>query len=447
MRIDNIKNYKEKLLFLFILLIFFIFGAYMIFRVIPGIPPDENYHINISSFYSETILIPPNSEKTYPYRDITRIPYLSFWLNARLINLNFTEVEDYVILRFFNLIISVGSLLVVYLISKEVINKKYYNLFPAFLLANTLMFVFLSSAVSYDNLSNLFIFLTIYFFVKYFKYKKSSSFLYLLSFQVLALLTKFTVIPVVVIELILLINSRIRFGNVKNIITDIFKRHKVLLSITAILIILGFFLYGINFLKYGEVRVGCDNVLTTEQCMQSALFARNANLEKLSFRNFSELKKILKARITPSEYISNWVFAMFQRIFGILAHRVLLMDKYFVNIYLFLFSVLTFITLRKWNRKDSLETRLIILSMFYILVLLIFQNYKSYFETNIFSLALQGRYLFPVLPVVYIILIRYLSEVKAKWVRVIVVNLLILVFLLGCIPFFFTFVPVDWFVS
>jgi len=442
------KLYKnlEKILLALILLLFLVFGSYLALNIRRGIPPDENYHISVSEFYSETFLIPENSEETYRYGEITRVPYISFWLNARLINLNFTGIEGYIILRFFNLIISVGSLFIVYLIAKEVINKKYLNLLPPFLLANTLMFVFLSSAVSYDNLSNLFVYLTIYYFVRYFKNKKTSALLSLIIFQILALLTKFTVAPVIVIELILLGLSLIKSRNIKKILTDAFKRYKILSTIIAILIVLGFLLYGINFLKYGQVRVSCDNILTKDQCMQSALFARNENFEKFTFSNVSEFMTILKARITPFEYVSNWLMAMFQRIYGIMGHRVLLMYKYFANIYLFLFSILTFITLRKWNKKDSLETKLIVLPIFYILILLIIQNYRTYFQLNKFGIALQGRYLFPVLPIIYIIFIRYLSEVNPKWVRIIITILLIIVFILGCIPFFFTYVPNSWFV-
>jgi hypothetical protein len=444
-RFRGLGRNKEKFLLLAVLLVSLLFGIYLVFNVRRGIPPDENYHIYVSEFYSETLLIPENTEQTYRYGEITRVPYFSFWLNARLINLNFTNVEDYIILRFFNLIISLGSLIVVYLISKEVINKKYFNLLPVFLLSNTLMFVFLSSAVSYDNLSNLFVFLTVYFFVKYLKYKKPSSLLYLIIFQVLAILTKFTVAPVIFIEFVFLTLFVVKHKNLRDILKNIFSKHKPLLVVTFFVLSLGFLLYGVNLIKYRSVRVPCDKVLTVEQCMHNAIYARGKTLDKYSFTNISELKDILKARITPFEYFTDWVMAMTQRVFGILGHKVVLMHKYFANVYIFLFFVLSFIAVRKWKKKDMIETNLIVITTFYILVLLVFQNYKTYFKRDMFGLALQGRYLFPILPIVYIILIRYLRDLKSRTLRFSIAFLLIVLFLLGCIPFFFRYIPDSWF--
>jgi hypothetical protein len=390
-------------------------------------------------------LTPENSEESFVYGDITRIPFLSFWLNARVINLNFTGVEDYVILRFFNLIISVGSLIVVYLTSKEVIKKKYYNLLPVFLLANTLMFVFLSSAVSYDNLSNFFIYLTIYYFVKYIKYRKTDSFLFLIVFQILALLTKFTIAPVVFIEVILILISFLKKGGANRILKEIYLKYKILGVILLFSLSLGVLLYGVNFFKYGQVQVKCEKILTVEQCMRNGVYSRDKSMDLYDFSNLSEFIEILKERITPVEYLGSWILSMTQKTFGILGHQVLLMPAYFSNIYIVLGSILLIITTRAWKKEDILETNLIIISLFYFLVLLIYQNYWSYIIRGLLNVAVQGRYLFPVLPLIYMVFSRYLKSVNPKWLRNFIVSLLILVFLLGCIPFFSFFVTEVWF--
>jgi hypothetical protein len=439
------KN-KETLLLFIILSIFLTFGLYLSFNINVGISPDENYHLNVSKAYSKTWLMPENTEETYVYGDITRLPYLSFWLNARLINSNFVGIQDFIILRLFNLVVSSCSLVIVYLISREVINRRYFNVIPVFLLANTLMFVFLSSAINYDNLSNFFIYLSIYFFARFFKYKKSNTLLYLIISQILALLTKFTIAPIVLIEFVLIIVNLIKSRNIKKTIQEAFEKYKILSVIVLILLLLGILLYGINVIKFGGITPSCDRILTEEQCMHNALFVRNMNLEKSAIRNIDELKNTLKARITPLEYLSAWIVSITQKVYGIMGHKALLMNKYFVNIYLTIFGILTLTFIRKWRSTDSLETKLTVLSIFYLLILLIYHNYISYLQRGVFELALQGRYLFPVLPLIYILLIRYLKVVNTSWIKMGIIIIILLVFVLGCIPFFFTFVPNDWFV-
>lgn len=435
----------DKIALVFIILVFFIFGSYLVLNIRRGISPDENYHISVSEFYSETFLIPENSEETYRYGDITRIPYLSFWLNARLINLNFTNVEDYVVLRFFNLLISTGSLIVVYLIAKEVIKKKYLNLLPVFMLANTLMFVFLSSAVSYDNLVNFFVFLSFYFLIKTFKSRNNKWILFFLMAGSLAALTKFTAIPAFLIELVLLIIFMLKEIRFIEFLEEVFDRYKYLSLL--LLVIIGFLssVYGVNIIRYKSLTVSCDKILSEQQCMQNGVYSRAKTADLYEFSSLGEFVEILKERTTPFEYFSRWSLSMTQRIFGILGHEWLLMPSYFSNIYIFLFLILSIIFIRGWRRGDSIETNLLVIFLSYLLVLLIFQNYRSYIIRGRFDIAIQGRYLFPVIPLLYTILIDYLGRLKNKWSQGIIISFLVLVFFMGCIPFFFVYVTDLWF--
>jgi hypothetical protein len=445
MKIREMTKNLDKIWLGLIILVFFAFGSYLALNVRRGISPDENYHINLSEAYSETIGIPDNSEETYRYGDISRIPYLSFWLNARLINLNFTNLENYQVLRLFNLFVSLCSLIVIFLISKEVIRKKYLSLLPIFLMANTLMFVFLSSSVNYDNLSNLFVFLSVYYFIKYFRYRKTNFVLLLLITQLLAIMTKFTVLPVVVVELVLFMMIVLKRKDFEKIIKETWFRHRKLLFL--LLVVLGFslLLYGVNLLRYQALSVPCNKILTEEQCLRNAVYKRSKTMDVYTFSNLAEFIEILKARMSPFEYVSSWTMSMTQRIFGILGHKWLPMPVYFSNIYLFIFAVLLINLIRRWKKEDTVETNIIIIAIFYTLVLLIYQNYRTYLIRNHFNVALQGRYLFPVLPLIYIVLIRYLRGLKPRWLRYLIISFILLIFSLGCVPFFFHFVTELWF--
>jgi apolipoprotein N-acyltransferase len=61
------------------------------------------------------------------------------------------------------------------------------------------------------------------------------------------------------------------------------------------------------------------------------------------------------------------------------------------------------------------------------------------------ALALQGRYIFPVIVPFYILLIYFLNLLKPKWLRVLLFVFLIILFVLGCWVFFFANVDPDWF--
>ena len=92
-----------------------------------------------------------------------------FWINGRILNINNGVIDEVVLLRVINVIYSLGTVYVMYLLSKEIFKDKWKRVLPVFFLTHTLMFVFLSSSINYDNLANLLSTLSIYFFVKFVK--------------------------------------------------------------------------------------------------------------------------------------------------------------------------------------------------------------------------------------------------------------------------------------
>jgi hypothetical protein len=61
------------------------------------------------------------------------------------------------------------------------------------------------------------------------------------------------------------------------------------------------------------------------------------------------------------------------------------------------------------------------------------------------TLALQGRYMFPVISSSYILFVLSLNSIKKRWLRGLVFVCLILLFVIGCIPFFVMNVDQSWF--
>jgi hypothetical protein len=258
------------------------------------------------------------------------------------------------------------------------------------------------------------------------------------------MLTKVTMSAVVFIEVVILLVHLIKSRDIKSICKEVLDKHKALMGIVAFLLMLVLLLYGGNILMYGQIRVDCDKILTTEQCMENYSYSNVAELESIEINSFSDLRRAGIGKLTPIEYLSSWFFLMVRQIYGIYAHKDSLMKPYLANLYVVLFSILSIILIKKFKREDFLEKRLLVIIGFYTLILIAFQNYRTYLLRNSFEYDIHGRYIFPVLPLIYILLIKYLTKVESKWLKYSLIFLLYTIFLLGCIPYFFIVVNNNW---
>jgi len=155
-------NNNTKIVLLLILGIFLSYSLFLATNLRRGIIPDEPAHLIFSKHFSTTWGIPEDTFETYSQGwYIQHNPFLYYWINGRVINLfqtiipSISEWQILVSLRILSVFYSLGTLLFCYLLSKEIVTGKWWQLLPPFLLSNTLMFVFLSGGVNYDNLANL----------------------------------------------------------------------------------------------------------------------------------------------------------------------------------------------------------------------------------------------------------------------------------------------------
>jgi len=82
------KINRENILLILLFLTFTVLITFFAFKVRMGVSPDSFYHFDVSKAYSTTLGIPQNTPETYIYRDITRITYLYYWINGRVLNIN-----------------------------------------------------------------------------------------------------------------------------------------------------------------------------------------------------------------------------------------------------------------------------------------------------------------------------------------------------------------------
>jgi len=152
----------DKIILAAMLVVFLGFTLFLAFNLEAGIIPDEPAHFVFSNHFASTWGIPQDSLETYARGwYIDQNPFLYYWINGRVVNLltflvpSLSTRSLLVALRIVNVGFALGTVLGCYFLAGEIFKNKYWRLLPVFLLINTLMFVFLSSGVNYDNLANL----------------------------------------------------------------------------------------------------------------------------------------------------------------------------------------------------------------------------------------------------------------------------------------------------
>lgn len=448
----NLKKFlKSDSFYKIILVLFFLFfffqSLFFALYVREGVFPDELHHIKLSQLYSETLGKPTNSEESFHLGSIEKIPYIYHWISGRILNIKkviLPSADDLIVLRIFTVITGIINLYVAYEIVKSITKDKLQHILVVAMLSNTLMFSFISSGVGYDPLVILFSFLLILLTLKLLE-KNSLTLLLLLVVILLAgMLTKKTFLPlalvVVIFVLVTIVKQRKEYlEEIKSLLKD---RNK-LKYLIPLLIVISFFLfltldlYLGNIIKYRSLTPSCTQVMKEEDCMRSGEFA-----------SYSEIHKNAppqEERLKPYWYIPHWIYLMTDRVYGIFGHQSMVLSygqfsRYFGIIVL---GIILFLT--NCKAKNSKYKFFISLILFYVFILMYHTNYQSYLSYGLLHAAVQGRYIFPVISSLYILVVQGLLSFKNKHIRAIIFGVVLSIFIYGNIPFFLKNVTENWF--
>ena len=440
------KTDISKIALIFIFLVFLLVCIFLAFNIKMGVSPDSYYHLRVSQAYSTTLGIPQNTPQTYQWRDITRIPYLYFWINGRILNINNGVIDEVVLLRVINVIYSLGTVYVMYLLSKEIFKDKWKRVLPVFFLTHTLMFVFLSSSINYDNLANLLSTLSIYFFVKFVKKGINLKYLLLMLLSLcIGALTKSTVLPV---ALILVILSAVEIVKRKDEVKKTKAGKELLLLIPiAIFVFLNLSLYGGNLLKYKTLEPSCTQILTHEQCLENGVYYRNKVDYNATPINgpIDVFNMIIKGeRIGPVRYFFRWFPNLMSKIFGIMGDSSLHLPYYLVALFILFFLAGAVLIISNKRKLTKIDKYLLTILLFYTAILFFTQNYPMYLTYNHYYLGLQGRYIFPVISIIYILLTKSFFFIKNKKLRNIVLISFSILLIYSCNIYLFLNLPDSW---
>lgn len=443
-----------KIMLSIILVIFLSYSLFLATNLKRGIIPDEPAHLIFSKHFATTWGIPEDTKETYSQGwYIQHNPFLYYWINGRAINLFQTvyppisEWQILVMLRILSVVYSVGTLLFCYLISKEIIEGKWWQLLPVFLLSNTLMFVFLSGGVNYDNLANLLSMAGLLFLIRVLNRNKFvlNSLLWMTCIS-LGTLVKYTILPLALIMVV--VWSIYIFKNRKEFSFESFtSRKKISLVVILTIILIGnFLLYGVNFIKFGSILPTCNQILSEDKCEISPYFQRYHEIgldHKLTVIESIEL-----GYPNPVKYFfDSWIENMLYRIYGILAH-ISYFPSHIIIFYRLMFFWILLLGFRYVDKPSFVISSILLIILFYVLVLFL-QNYNSELVYGFKQIALQGRYIFPVIGLIYILFAYILSIVKSRTLMYsTLVIMLLLFFIGGPIKFIskFDLIFIEWFI-
>jgi len=407
------------------LVVFTAYAGFMAFNLQKGIIPDEPAHFTFSKHFATTLDIPPDTYETYSWGwYIEGNPFLYYWINGRIINLiniispEITDLDLLISLRVVSVMYALGTVWFCFLLSKEVIQHRWWQLLPVFLLTNTLMFVFISAGVQYDNLANFFSIAALFFLVRAFNRHNflTNSLAWMINIA-LGTLVKYPILPLALAMSIawlifLIIHQKEIFPIKENPIKTL-----TLCLIFVALIIGNFAIYGINLIKYQSITPRCREILLESQCKISRYEQRHQDLALDSKLTITE--SISEGYPSPQRYaLVDWVYHILFRTFGISGHKAYF-PYHLISYYQLLFYIIIILGLLNlflWRSFSFIENNLLGIAVFYTLVLFI-NNYNSELVYGFKQVAIQGRYLFPVAGIIVILFSKIIKETPIRIVR------------------------------
>jgi hypothetical protein len=445
------------------------------------VPPDEVTHVGLSRIYSKVFFLPKNSPETYEYGLVTNIPYLYYWIMGKFLPLNFFGISDLLFLRFLNIPFAFATVYFAWRLLRLLTDDRLTQMLLMVAMTNTLMFSFLSGFVSYDNLTNLLAAMAVFYLLAFFKTRSGDMLAVSFLCQMAGSLTKLSFLPLALVLNLLLVMHEFKSLRVLPAVllawlkSSGWRRMGLVLGISLGLA-LNMNLYCINYIHYGSLIPAATSVLSLDDAMQNRMTAQNIILTLLKGGRISrekalELTSLIKhpgdradaialiqnyayqqkygfSKIGPLAYIPIWGEIMLEGIFGISAH--LSMPNRGLTILPFVgLLVLTGLSiLLRWRPRNEVPfpSYLMMIASFYGLFLMYYVNYATYLDFGSLDLALQGRYIFPVLVPIYVVSSYYLlCLVRSGYLRLGLSVVASFFFIAFDFPYYLFHVTSNWF--
>lgn len=410
-----------------------------------GVPPDEAYHYEFIQLFTKSGWS-PFLENQIGYNSLGEAVETPFFMYHYLLSIpnHFFGDGDLSILmlRLVNILLGLCSLILIYKIAKLLKMSSYFVNISIFMAANTIMFIFISASVSYDNL---FILVSLFSIFLILKILQNPTVLNILLFTLLILVgvhikNTFLVVALILVSLLMFrvhktIKPKLGLQVLSNFSKNLRPLHILLIFLIAMMSIIFIQRYVSNVITYGSFEPSCAKVLSIEECRENGVFARNERLDNMERP---------PASINGYQYVSDWIVLMNERTYGVFAHIEYKINSFLLFIIQSSLLVGMLIIFKKFNRKYIYANFLLFVSLAYIGILML-DNYSRYERYGSFTFAVQGRYALPFLLLLYLVSAFYVGKLKFKKnLREYIGAIVIIAFFLASVPSFILNTDQTW---
>jgi len=445
-----------------------------------SIPPDEVEHFAKTQVYGETLWIPDREANPASYVRATLgyEPGAYYLLAGKLAHLNVFGVSDLLFLRFLSVLLGLGTVYVGWRFVERITENRIAQLLFLVMITNTTMVLVTQSSVTYDALANFLAALSLLLLLSFFIEKRASTLVGLLLCIALGTLTKTPMIPFAgFVILCLLFHERGRFHELGTLLRDHFAPRSparwASLVILVVLIFLNVGLYGRNLIKFGHFVPEPAQVLTFEQIMQSPVGSREyiasryrsgelsgaQAMQMIGQIEFPSIRRDIGGLIKYYEhnrsqgieyqqysrpvYAIGWMVNMLKSTYGILGHRVVYKKNPLLIPYGVVFAFALALFLFRWRPgSNGSDIYFLAFVLCYALLLMQFVGYRAYSAFEMPQMAVQGRYMFPVMVPAYAFTAKVLLERRSRTQQIAIAAVVGLIFIAG--DFFFCISHARW---
>jgi hypothetical protein len=415
----------HKILLFLTLIYFIVFGVFMVHTA--G-QPDQAPHGYYSRRFSETWRIPDDDPNIrYIIKDS---PYLYYWINGAVYKIyNFLtsgdkSISSTFLWRLTSVLMSTGTVFYLYKLTRKITNNPYAGVLAAFFLSNTLMFVFVSGGISYDNLMNLASMAAIFHLVNIYKgedFVKNTALMG--TWLCIAALAKEQSLLLAFIIFLPWVYYIIR--NIKNIDLKFTRRNIVPFIIFLIFLALFIELYGVNIIRYGNLTPSCGQIKALKYCQ-----GYSYRYDYYTPINVSWLWSVRDETQNFFQYaFSFWILNMLRSIWGILSHNTFIpMLSISLHGLLVIWSLICII--RLWEKQDQTATILLFILLSYC-TYVFFWNYQTELEFSFQHYGNTGRYLLPVIGVFMALSAHFFMKIKSIILKRLTISLAVIIYFAG----------------
>jgi hypothetical protein len=149
-------------------------------------------------------------------------------------------------------------------------------------------------------------------------------------------------------------------------------------------------------------------------------------------------------RIGPVRYFFRWFPDLMSKIFGIMGDSSLYLPSYLTALFILFFLAGVVLIIFNKEKLTKIDKYLITTLLFYTAILFFTQNYSMYLTYNHYYLGLQGRYIFPVISIIYILLTKSFFFIKPQKLRNILLISFSILLIYSCNIYLFLNLPNSW---